>query len=38
MLELAGQGARVMHRGRQFGAKYNLPIRVLFDFQSARAP
>ena len=33
MLELAGQGARVMHlRAVEFGAKYNLPIRVLSSF------
>ncbi|HZF14715.1 MAG TPA: aspartate kinase [Steroidobacteraceae bacterium] len=33
MLELAGQGARVMHlRAVEFGAKYNLPIRVLSTF------
>jgi aspartate kinase len=33
MLELAGQGARVVHlRAVEFGAKYNLPIRVLSSF------
>ena len=34
MLELAGQGSRVLHlRSVEFAAKYNVPLRVLSSFR-----
>jgi aspartate kinase len=35
MLELAGQGSRVLHlRSVEFAAKYNVPLRVMSSFGS----